>query len=99
MDQLWAKTIERNGRLVAARDTVTLIRTASVEGWPGMIAAVEEALRLGTCDGGALLYIFREPDAAVRRRHQLALAAELAQLEWPMPEMDKHDQLLTWRIQ
>ncbi len=27
-----------------------------------MIVAVEEALRLGTCDGGAMLYIFREPD-------------------------------------
>ena len=55
MDQLWAKTIERNGRLVAARDMVTLIRTADVEGWPGMIAAIEEALRPGTCDGGAVL--------------------------------------------
>ena len=54
MDQLWARMIERNGRLVAARDMVGLIRIANVEGWPRMIAAVEEALRLGTSDGSAV---------------------------------------------
>lgn len=79
MDRLWAKMIDRQGRLVAAREMVGLIRVASVEGWPRMIEAVEQALRLGTCDGGAVLYIFREPDAAVRQRYQLALAEELAQ--------------------
>jgi transposase len=99
MDQLWARMIERNGRLVAARDMVGLIRIANVEGWPRMIAAVEEALRLGTCDGSAVQYIFREPDAAVRERYQMALAEELAQFERPMPEMDEYDQLLSGRIQ
>jgi hypothetical protein len=99
MDQLWARMIERNGRLVAARDMVGLIRIANVEGWPRMIAAVEEALRLGTCDGSAVQYIFREPDSAVRERYQMALAEELAQFERPMPKMDEYDQLLTGRIQ
>lgn len=98
MDRLWAKMIERQGRLVAAREMVGLVRVASVEGWPRMIAAVEEALRLGTCDGGAVLYIFREPDAAVRERHQVALAEELAQFERPMPDMDEYDQLLSGRV-
>jgi hypothetical protein len=64
-----------------------------------MIAAVEEALRLGTSDGSAVQYIFREPDSAVRERYQMALAEELAQFERPMPKMDEYDQLLTGRIQ
>jgi hypothetical protein len=46
-----------------------LIRVASVEGWPRIIEAVEQALRLGICDGGAVLCIFGEPDAAVRQRY------------------------------
>jgi len=73
---------------------VGLIRIANVEGWPRMIAAVEQALRLGTCDGSAVQYIFNEPDAAKRERHQMALAEELAQFERPMPEMDEYDLLL-----
>ncbi len=99
MDRLWARMIERQGRLVAAREMVGLVRAGSVEGWPRMIVAVEEALRLGTCDGGAVLYIFREPDAAKRERYQMALAEELAQFERPMPDLDEYDQLLTERVQ
>ena len=46
-----------------------------------------------------MLYLFREQDAAVRDRYQLALAAELAQFERPMPEINECDLLLTGRIQ
>ena len=99
LDRLWARMIERQGRLVAAREMVGLVRVASVEGWPRMIVAVEEALRLGTCDGGAVLYIFREPDAAKREQYQVALAEELARFERPMPELDEYDQLLTGSVQ
>jgi hypothetical protein len=79
--------IERQGKLVAAREMVSLVRVASVEGWPRMIVAVEEALRLGTCDGGAVLYVYREPDAAKREQHQMALAEEL---EFQHPKMTTH---------
>ena len=99
LDRLWAKMIERQGRLVAAREMVGLVRVASVEGWPRMIVAVEEALRLGTCDGGAVLYIFREPDAAKREQYQVALAEELARFERPMPDLDEYDQLLAGSVQ
>ena len=99
LDRLWAKMIERRGRLVAAREMVGLVRVASVEGWPRMIVAVEEALRLGTCDGGAVLYIFREPDAAKREQYQVALAEELARFERPMPDLDEYDQLLAGSVQ
>ena len=99
LDRLWAKMIERQGRLVAAREMVGLVRVASVESWPRMIVAVEEALRLGTCDGGAVLYIFREPDAAKREQYQVALAEELAQFERPMPDLDEYDQLLAGSVQ
>ena len=99
LDRLWAKMIERQGRLVAAREMVGLVRVASVESWPRMIVAVEEALRLGTCDGGAVLYIFREPDAAKREQYQVALAEELARFERPMPDLDEYDQLLAGSVQ
>jgi transposase len=99
LDRLWSKMIERHGKLVAAREMVGLVRTASAEGWPRMIAAVEQALQLGTCDGGTVLYIFREPDAAKRERHQLALAAELVRFERPMPDLEEYDALLTGSVQ
>lgn len=99
MDRLWARMIERRGKLVAAREMVSLVRVASAEGWPRLIAAVEQALRLGTCDGGAVLYIYQEPDAAKREQHQIALAAELAQFERPMPDLDEYDALLTGGVQ
>ncbi len=81
--------IERQGRLVAAREMVGLVRVASVEGWPRKIVAVVGALGLGTCDGGAVLYIFREPD----------VAKELGRFERLMPELDEYDQLLTGSVQ
>ena len=68
---------ERLGKLVAAREMVALVRMAGVEGWPRLVAAVEEALRLGTCDAGAVLYLLREPDKEARERSQVALAIGL----------------------
>lgn len=57
-------------------------------------AAVEEALRLGITDAAAVLHILRMADPEQRRQHALALAAELAQFERPMPVMDDYDLLL-----
>ncbi|MFN9297942.1 MAG: hypothetical protein ACK6DZ_09535 [Acidobacteriota bacterium] len=91
--------IEWHGKLVAAREMVGLVRTTSEEGWPRMFAAVEQALQLGTCDGGTVLYIFREPDAAQRERHLLALAEEFARFERPLPDLEDYDALLTGSVQ
>jgi len=73
---------------------ITLVRVGLSEGWPRMIAAVEEGLRLGTHDAAAVLYILRVPDAEERRRYQMAVDAELAQFERPLPKLDDYDQLL-----
>lgn len=63
--------------------------------WSQLIAAVEEALRLGSRDAGAVLHILNMPDAEQRKRHAIALAADLAQFERPMPAMEEYDLLLT----
>ena len=73
--------------------------SAGVEGWPQLVAAVEEALRLGTCDAGAVLYLLREPDEEARERSQVALAVELERFERSMPDMDEYDQLLIGSVQ
>jgi len=70
------------------------VRTGSVSGWERLIAAVEEALRIGVTDAAAVLHIMRMPDPDERRRYAIALAEELAQFERPMPEMDEYDLLL-----
>jgi len=70
------------------------VRAGSGEEWEKMIAAVEEALRLGLTDAAAVLHILNMPDPENRRRHALALAEELAEFERPMPVMDDYDLLL-----
>ena len=74
---------------------ITLVRVGSVSGWPSMIAAVEEALRLGVSDAAAVLHILRMPDAEQRKQHAIALAKELEPFERPMPAIDEYDLLLT----
>jgi hypothetical protein len=64
------------------------------DGWDKLIAAVEEALRLGISDAAAVLHLLRMPDPEQRRQHSLALAEELLQFERPMPVMDNYDLLL-----
>ena len=59
-----------------------------------LLAAVEEALRIGVTDGAAVLHILRMPDPQQRQRYAIALAEELAQFERPMPSMDEYDLLL-----
>jgi hypothetical protein len=60
-----------------------------------LIAAVEEALRLGSSDGAAVLHILHMPDPKERARHAIALAEELRQFERPMPNMTEYDLLLS----
>jgi hypothetical protein len=59
-----------------------------------MIAAVEEALRLGVTDAAAVLHILNMPDPQERRSYAIALAEELVEFERPMPVMDEYDLLL-----
>ena len=73
---------------------ISLVRAGLVDGWDRLIAAVEEALRLGVSDAAAVLHILRMPDPEQRRQYAIALAEELAQFERPMPAMDDYDLLL-----
>jgi hypothetical protein len=73
---------------------ITLVRVGIVSGWSRLIAAVEEALRLGVTDAAAVLHILNMPDPQERRSYAIALAKELAEFERPMPVMDEYDLLL-----
>ena len=73
---------------------IGLVREGSVLGWPRLIAAVEEALRLGVSDGAAVLHILHMPDAEQRRQYAITLAEELQQFERPMPTLAEYDLLL-----
>jgi transposase len=101
LDRIWKELEERHGRSGGTREMITLVRAGSVSdsGWNRLIAAVEEALRLGACDAAAVLHIMNMPDAAQRKQYAMALAEELAQFERPMPAMDEYDLLLTGGIQ
>jgi hypothetical protein len=82
-------------RAPETREMITLVRGGSVQGWGRLIAAVEEALRLGVSDAAAVLHIFNMPDPEQRRQYAMSLAEELAQFERPMPVMDEYDLLLS----
>jgi transposase len=93
LDRIWRSLEQRHGKSAGTREMITLVRAGSVEGWGRLIAAVEEALRLGITDAAAVLHILRMPDPEQRRRHAIVLAEELAQFERPMPVMDDYDLL------
>ena len=82
-------------KFALAKEMIGLVRQGSVRGWPLLIAAVEEALRLGVSDAAAVLHIMNMPDPEERRRYAITLAEELRQFERPMPEMKEYDLLLT----
>jgi hypothetical protein len=94
LDRIWEQLEQRLGKSYGTREMITLVRVGTVEGWERLIAAVEEALRIGVTDAAAVLHILRMPDADQRRRYAIALAEELAQFERPMPKMDEYDLLL-----
>jgi hypothetical protein len=96
MDTLWQQLETRHGRAKGTREMITLVRAGTpTNTWPRLIAAVEEALRLGVSDTAAVMHILQMPDANDRKRHALVLAEELRQFERPMPVMDEYDSLLS----
>lgn len=94
LDRIWRRLEQRHGKGAGTREMIGLVREGSVLGWPRLIAAVEEALRLDVSDGAAVLHILHMPDAEQRRRYAIALAEELRQFERPMPTMAEYDLLL-----
>lgn len=98
LDRIWRQLEQRHGKAGGTREMIGLVRQGSVRGWSLLIAAVEEALRIGVTDGAAVLYILNVPDPDQRRKHTVELAEELRQFERPMPEMNEYDLLLTSRF-
>ena len=94
LDRIWRQLEHRHGKSAGTREMIGLVREGSVLGWPRLITAVEEALRLGITDGAAVLHILHMPDAQQRRQYALALAEELKQFERPMPTLTEYDLLL-----
>jgi transposase len=94
LDRIWERLEQRHGKSNGTREMITLVRAGLSAGWERLIAAVEEALRIGVSDAAAVLHIVRMPDPHQRRQYALALAEELEQFERPMPVMDEYDLLL-----
>ena len=94
LDRIWRYLEDRHGKSVGTREMITLVRVGTEGKWDRLIAAVEEALRLGVTDAAAVLHILHMPDPEQRRQYAVDLADELAQFERPMPVMDDYDLLL-----
>lgn len=95
LDEIWRRLETRHGKSNGTREMIELVRAGLCTSWPALIAAVEQALSMGVSDAAAVQHILAIPDPVERRRHQIALAAELAEFERPMPVMDDYDLLLT----
>jgi len=94
LDEIWKKLEQRLGRAGGTREMIAIVRAGLSSEWGRLIAAVQEALRLGVTDSAAVLHILNMPDADERRRYAIALSEELAQFERPQPVMDEYDLLL-----
>jgi transposase len=95
LDTIWRQLEQRHGKSKGTREMISLVRAGSIDGWDKLVAAVEEALRLGISDSAAVLHLLHMPDPEQRRQYAVALAEELLQFERPMPVMDNYDLLLT----
>jgi len=94
LDRIWKQLDERHGKSGGTREMIKLVRAGLGADWDALIRAVEEALRLGVSDTAAVMHIMDMPDPEQRKRHAIALSAELAQFERPLPVMDDYDLLL-----
>jgi transposase len=94
LDRIWARLQQRHGNSGGTREMIDLVRAGIGIGWQRLVAAVEEALRLGISDAAAVLHILYMPDPEQRKRHAIALSEELAQFERPQPKIDEYDLLL-----
>src|ERR1039458_8412232 len=73
LDRMWARLQERHGLSSGTREMITLVRAGQgARGWESLQKAVDEALRLGSTDAGAVLYLMNMPDPEERRRYELA---------------------------
>lgn len=98
LDRIWRQLELRHGRGAGTREMIALVREGAACGWPRLVAAVEEALRLGLSDGAAVLHILHMPDPEQRRQYALTLAEDLRQFERPMPTLAEYDLLLSARV-
>ncbi len=96
LDRIWRRLEQRHGRAMGTKQMIGLVRAGLAHGWPKLIAAVEEALRLEVSDEAAVIHILQMPDATQRRQYAMALAEELRAFERPMPEMNEYDLLLSY---
>ena len=74
----WTRSGESLSNVMArgngTREMISLIRAGSIDGWDKLIAAVEEALRLGISDAAAVPHLLRMPDPEQRHQYAVALA-------------------------
>lgn len=94
LDQMWRRLEQRHGRGMGTKQMIALVRAGLAHGWPRLIAAVEQALRLEVSDEAAVIHILQMPDPEQRRRHAIALAEELREFERPLPVLSEYDLLL-----
>lgn len=94
MDTIWGQLRARHGLSQGTREMIELVRAGLSDGWERLVAAVEEALRLGVSDAAAVIHILRLPDPEQRRRYAVALSEELQQFERPLPALNDYDLLL-----
>jgi hypothetical protein len=94
LDAIWRELEQRHGKSKGTREMIALVRAGTIDGWDKLIAAVNDALRLGISDSAAVLHLLRMPDPEQRHQYAVALAEELQQYERPMPVMDNYDLLL-----
>jgi hypothetical protein len=97
LDRIWARLQERHGVSEGTREMIALVRAGKSYGWDKLQRAVDEALRLGASDAGAVIYLIHTPDPEQRQRHEVSLKQELAQFERPLPSMSEYDALLNLR--
>lgn len=98
MDRIWKKLEQRHGRSAGTREMIGLVRAGVGGRWQALVAAVEEALRLGISDAAAVLHMLQWPDAEDRKRYALDVSEELARYERPQPLMDEYDRLLATEV-
>jgi len=93
-DRLLAELISRHGKSSGTRQMIQVVSLVKQYGHAQLQESVARALSTGCSDAAAIRHLVCANDLARQKPDELAVKAELARFERPLPLMVEYDQLL-----
>jgi transposase len=93
-DALWQRLMQRHGKQNGTRAMIAVVALGREFGHDRLRSAVTTAVSLGASDVGAVRYLLTATTLHRAPSEPIAVAADLARFERPLPAMAEYDRLL-----